>query len=220
MPRQRANARIDRESKPATRRTGLRLLRLAAGAKRGDVTWRLSAPRHENGATRDIYLGSWPAKTLRPDRCRLSAEATRTGPNEPETGRTDHDRRLGRRMGRLGRRTGRLGRRIGTGDRMHGASGRAHGSTWGPETPWGPGEESRGRIRGSDTGRCLCQRTGGSGARGPSERSKRAILGPPRLSPLSRPRPWPSAVSPLSRLSSGPAAVSQLGRPCPGLAAF
>jgi hypothetical protein len=30
MPRQRANAKIDRESKPATRRTGLRLLRLRA----------------------------------------------------------------------------------------------------------------------------------------------------------------------------------------------
>ncbi len=119
MPRKRANARIDRGSKPATHRTGLRLLRLAAGAKRGDVTWRLSAPRHENGATLDIVLGSWPAKTLRPDRCRLSAEPTRTGPYEPETGRADHDRRLGRRMG--------------MGDRMHGASGRAHGSAWGPE---------------------------------------------------------------------------------------
>ena len=138
MPRQRANAKIDRESKPATRRTGLRLLRLAAGAKRGDVTWRLSAPRHENGATRDIYLGSWPAKTLRPDSCRLSAEATRTGPNEPETGRTDHDRRLGRRMGRLGRRTGRLERTGRPGaQRRPGAQARNRAGASGGQIPGG-----------------------------------------------------------------------------------
>jgi hypothetical protein len=91
-------------------------------------------------------------KTLRPDRCRLSAEPTRT---EPSTG---------------------VG---GTG-----ASERAHGQAWGPGTGRGSA-----RARGSETGLGHCKRTGGPGARGPSERSKRAVLGPASLSPLGRPRP-------------------------------
>jgi hypothetical protein len=56
------------------------------------------------------------------------------------------------------------------------------------------------------------ERTGGPGARGPRERSKRAVLGPSAVSPLSRPSSRPAAVSPLDRPRPGPAAFSPFCR--------
>jgi hypothetical protein len=57
---QRADARIDRGSKPATRCTGLRLLRLAAGAERGGLTWRLNALRRKTVRRGTFFQGPGP----------------------------------------------------------------------------------------------------------------------------------------------------------------